>query len=160
MTIIGFTSRALSLACFVTTSMACSCLGRSYVVNATSAPIEVELWLGRSFLASAGGAYRELLAITPQLDTAKPWQSAWAPLDSSVRIDSLAAGLRLTLVLAPSAGLQVGQVAADCAGGVLGFVLPDSMNVRAPARAHVASRDLLGRNRRRSRATYVYAITP
>jgi hypothetical protein len=129
-------------------------------VNATSSPVELELWLGRSFVAEADDSSKHVLAIASQVDTAKPWTAKWAPLDSAVRIDSLESGRRLTLALAPHAALQVGQVAADCAGGVLGFVLPDSVNVRAPARAHVASGDLLDPRRRRGRAMYIYAITP
>src|SRR5687767_12054900 len=117
--------------------MACSCLGRAHVVNATSAPAEVELWLGREYLTSTVEARSQLLSITPELDTAKPWNSRWTPLDSSVHMDSSVAGLRLTVLLAPSAGLQVGQIATDCAGGILGVVLPDSLNVRGRVTASI-----------------------
>jgi hypothetical protein len=156
----AFVYRALSLVCFAITSVACSCLGSAHLVNATSAPAEVELWLGSSYRSGSIGVRNELLGITPQLDTARPWNSQWIPLDSSVQIDSSVAGLRLRLVLAPSSGLRVGQIAADCAGGILGVVLPDSVNVRGRVTASIAGRELVRRGRRHSRATYVYSITP
>lgn len=132
--------RLLVVAIAASSGLACSCMSDLVVANRSDQPVTVILKPERGDSTDANcrcpdGFVHEGFGTTPTADTRQLKRTKWTPLDSTAfKYDSTGpqVTLTITLTLQPQAALRIGDVATNCAGGIIGERTPWQMEIVGP----------------------------